>query len=107
MFLLSLCKAFNCLSNFVFHKDAASYFRCNVRPHPSLFLALMMEPRMSSKLFFLSSSVQVHPFDVTTPRDSYAWNYREPMTLLALSESLVESGLEPVTMESIRTNIIH
>ena len=40
----------------------------------------------------LSSSVLVLPLDVTTPRDSYAWNYRELATLLTLGESLVMSG---------------
>ena len=52
--------------------------------------------------FSSSSSVQVIPLDVTTPRDSYAWNYRELATLLTLSESLAEGRFEPLT---IRSNI--
>ena len=40
----------------------------------------------------LSSSVMVLPFNVTTPRDSYAWSYRELATLLTLGESLVMPG---------------
>ena len=36
----------------------------------------------------------IFSLDVTTPHDSYAWNYRELATLLALSESLVEGGFE-------------
>ena len=40
------------------------------------------------KLFALSNSVHVLPLDVTSPRDSYAWNDRELGTLLTLSESL-------------------
>ena len=40
----------------------------------------------------LSSSVLVLPLDVTTPRDSYAWNYRELATLFTLGESLVMPG---------------
>ena len=42
---------------------------------------------------------------MTTPRDSYAWNYRELTTLLTLSESLAEVGLEPVTIGSMRKNL--
>ena len=45
------------------------------------------------------------PLDVTTPRDSYAWNYRELATLLTLSESLAEVGLEPLTIGSMRKNV--
>ena len=52
--------------------------------------------------FCLSSSVQVFPLDVTTPRDSYAWNYRELATRLTLSELLAEVGLEPLTIGSMR-----
>ena len=51
--------------------------------------------------FCLSSSVQVLPLDVTTPRDSYAWSYREPVTLLTESESLAEGGFEPPIIWSI------
>ena len=36
----------------------------------------------TARRFRLSSSVQVFPLDVTTPCDSYAWNYRELATLL-------------------------
>ena len=43
--------------------------------------------------FCLSSSVQVIPLDVTIPRNSYAWNYRELATLFILSESLADGGL--------------
>ena len=35
---------------------------------------------------------------MTTPRDSYAWNYRELVTLLNRSESLAEVGLESLTV---------
>ena len=43
----------------------------------------------------------MHPLDVTTPRDSYAWNYREPATLHPpLGESLAESALEPLAISS-------
>ena len=37
--------------------------------------------------FCLSSSVQVLPLDVTTPRDSYAWNCRELANFLTLKFS--------------------
>ena len=47
--------------------------------------------------FFLSSSVQVLPLDVTIPSDSYAWNYREQTTLFTLSKILAEGGFEPLT----------
>ena len=53
----------------------------------------------------LSSSIQVLPLDVTTPRDSYALNYRELATLLILSESLAEVGLEPLTIGSMRKDL--
>ena len=39
---------------------------------------------------------------MTTPRDSHAYNYRELVTLLTLSESLAEEGLEPLTIGSMR-----
>ena len=55
--------------------------------------------------FRLSSSVQVLPFDVTTPRDSYAWNYRELATVLILSESLAKGGFESMTIGSMRKNL--
>ena len=45
------------------------------------------------------------PLDVTIPRDSYAWNYRELVTLLILSESLAEGGIEPLTMGSMCKNL--
>ena len=48
--------------------------------------------------FCLSSSVQVLTLNVTTSRDSYAWNYRELATLLTLSESLAKDGFEPLTI---------
>ena len=35
---------------------------------------------------------------MTTLRASYAWNHRELATLLTLSESLAEVGLEPLTI---------
>ena len=41
------------------------------------------------------------PLDVTTHRDSYAFNYRE----LTLSESLAEDGFKPLTVESMRKNL--
>ena len=55
--------------------------------------------------FRLSSSVQVLPHDVTTPRASYAWNYRDLATLLTPSKSLAEVGLEPLTIGSMRRNL--
>ena len=42
---------------------------------------------------------------MTTPRDSYAWNYRELATLLTRSESLAECGFEPPTIGSMRKNL--
>ena len=42
--------------------------------------------------------------DVTTPRYSDVWNYRELATLLILSESLAEAGPEPLTIGSMRKN---
>ena len=57
------------------------------------------------EVFCLSSNAQVHILDVTTPRDSYAWNSRELATLLPVSESLVEGGLEPLTIRSMRKNL--
>ena len=56
-------------------------------------------------LTYLPSSVQTLPLDVTTPRDSYAWNYGELATLLILSEILAESGFEPSTLGSMRKNL--
>ena len=44
--------------------------------------------------------LQVLPLDLTTPRDSYAWNHRDLATLLTLSESLAEAGFEPLTIGS-------
>ena len=59
----------------------------------------------AGKLFCSTSSVQALPLDVTTPRNSYAWNYRKLATLLTLSESLAEVGLEPLTIGSMRKNL--
>ena len=42
---------------------------------------------------------------MTIPRDSYVWNYREQATLLSVSESLAEVGLEPLTVGSMRKNL--
>ena len=42
---------------------------------------------------------------MTTPHDSYAWNYREPVTLLTLGESLAEVGLELLTIGSMRKDL--
>ena len=42
----------------------------------------------------LSSSVLVLPLDVTTPCDSYTWNYRELVTLLSLGKYLVMPGTQ-------------
>ena len=53
----------------------------------------------------LSSSVQVIPLDVTTPGDSYAWNYRELVNLPTLSESFAKGRFEPLTMGSMRKNL--
>ena len=55
--------------------------------------------------FSISSSFQVLPLDVTTRRDTYAWTYRELATLLTLSESLAETGLEPLNIGSMRKNL--
>ena len=55
--------------------------------------------------FCLLSSVQVLPLDMTTPHDSYTWNYRELVTLLTLSESLTEGGFVPLTIRSMRKNL--
>ena len=55
--------------------------------------------------FCLSSSVQVLPPRVTTPRDSYVLDCREMATLLALSESLAEDGFEPLTIRSMRKKL--
>ena len=53
----------------------------------------------------LSSSIQVFPLDVTTPRDSYARNYRELVTLLALCKCLAETIFETLTIGSVRENL--
>ena len=53
----------------------------------------------------MSSIVQVLVLDMTTPRDSYARNNRELATLLTLSGSLAEGGLEPFTIGSMRNNL--
>ena len=45
------------------------------------------------------------PLDVTTPLDSYAWNYRVLAPPLTLSESLAEVGLEPLTIGSMRKDL--
>ena len=39
---------------------------------------------------------------MTTPHDSYAWNYRELATFLISNENLTEGGFEPLTKESMR-----
>ena len=48
--------------------------------------------------FLLIEQCQALPLNVTAPRDSYAWNYRELATLLALNESLAEAAFEPLTI---------
>ena len=48
---------------------------------------------------------QVLPLEVTTHRDSYAWNYIELTIFLALSESLAEGGFEPLTAGAMRKNL--
>ena len=55
----------------------------------------------TEKLFCVSSSVQVLLLNVTTPRESCAWHYRELATLLTLSERSAEVGLEPLTIGSM------
>ena len=60
-----------------------------------------LHPKVNSltpRSFLLIERCQVLPLDVTTPRDSYAWNYRKLTTLLALSVSLADGGLEPLTI---------
>ena len=42
---------------------------------------------------------------MTTPRDSYAWNYRELVTLLTLSESLAGGRFEPLPIGSMSKNL--
>ena len=59
----------------------------------------------TEKLFCSSSSVQLHPLVVTTARYSHFWNYRELVTLLTLSGSLAETGLEPLTLELMSKNL--
>ena len=54
--------------------------------------------------FCLSSSVQVFLLDVTTPRNSDAWNYRELATLHTLRQRLAEDGFEPFTIGSMGEN---
>ena len=54
--------------------------------------------------FCLSSSVQVPPLDVTTPRDSYVRNYRELATLLIPSESRTEDELNQLPVGSMSKN---
>ena len=75
------------------------------------FLSIpMILPRCQRQTFghwealCLSSSVQVLPLDVTTPRDSYTRNYRKLATFLTLSESLAAGGFEPLKIGSIRKN---
>ena len=41
-----------------------------------------------AKAFLSLSSVPGLHLDVTTRRDSYAWNYREQVSLITLSDSL-------------------
>ena len=60
---------------------------------------------LDTETLFVYRAVQVHPLDGTTHRDSYAWNYRELVTLLTLSESLAEVGLELLTIRSMRKNL--
>ena len=44
--------------------------------------------------------------DVTTSRDSYAWNYRGLDTLIALSKILADRGFEPLIIGSyMRKNL--
>ena len=74
--------------------------------HMILYLDVKGRNLDTEKPFCLSSSVQVLPLDVTTTPDSNAWNYRELATLLTLSESLAESGFEPLTIGSICKNLI-
>ena len=53
-------------------------------------------------MFCLSSSFQVLSLNVTTSRDSYAWNYRELAILLTVSKRLAEGKLEPLTIWLMR-----
>ena len=57
------------------------------------------------KAVCLSSSVQALSLDVTTPPDSYSWNYRELAILPTSSESLAEGGFQPLTIRSMRNNL--
>ena len=43
---------------------------------------------------------------MSTPPDSYVWNYRELATLLTLSESLAEVVLKSLTIGSMLKNLI-
>ena len=65
-----------------------------------MFSTLLID---TEKLF--TRNCQVLPLDVATPRDPYAWKYRELATLLNLSESLVEGGFEPLIIGSMRKNL--
>ena len=52
----------------------------------------------TEKLFCLSSSVQVLPLDVTKPRDSHTWNYRElatsPVSKCSVEKLVIEGKIE-------------
>ena len=54
--------------------------------------------------FCLPCSFQVLPLNVATTCDSYAWSYRELLTVLTWSEILVERGFEPLTIVSMLKN---
>ena len=53
------------------------------------------------RVFYLSSSVLFLSLDVTTPRDAYSGNYREPAALLTLSECFAKGGFEPMSIGSL------
>ena len=42
---------------------------------------------------------------MTTPRDSYAWNYRDLATLVTLNETLAAVGFEPLTIRLTRKKL--
>ena len=68
----------------------------------ALFFLFLKARHGCKEAFLLIEQFQNIPLDVTTPRDSYAWNYRELTTLLALSEGLAEGGFEPLTIRSMQ-----
>ena len=55
--------------------------------------------------FYISSSDQVLSRDVTTPRNSYAWNFSKLVTPCTLIEGLADGRFEQLTIGSMRKNV--